>query len=131
MNRYSDIINLPHHVSEHRRHMSMTERAAQFSPFSALSGYGAAISETARLTTQKIELSESQQQALGEKLATLKGEIELTYFIPDLRKSGGEYVKERHTVKRVDGYNQKLILEEGVAVPFEDIYDISEVTGYE
>ena len=96
--QYNDIIDLPHHISTTRPRMSMLDRAAQFSPFAALTGYDAAIKETGRLTGQRIELTEEcravldrKQQVLLENLAE-HPEVSVTYFVPDERKSGGAYV---------------------------------------
>ena len=95
MSKYDDIINLPHHQSKVRPHMSVSDRAAQFAPFAALTGYGDAIRETERLTDRKIELSESQiaelDLRLGELLARIdeKPKVTITYFIADERKAGG------------------------------------------
>ena len=98
MEGYEDIINLPHHVSKTRPQMSMLDRAAQFSPFAALTGYDAAIKETGRLTDEKIEMDEDRKAALDMKQAYLiemideQPEISVTYFLPDTKKSGGSYV---------------------------------------
>ena len=95
---YRDIINLPHHVSSKRPQMSMLDRAAQFSPFAALTGYDDAIHETARLTNDKVDLSEEEKETLDRKQQILLerlGEhpaLTVTYFIPDAKKSGGAYV---------------------------------------
>ena len=98
MGKYDDIINLPHHVSATRPRMSMIDRAAQFSPFAALTGYDAAIKETGRLTDRRIELTEDsraamdrKQQLLVENLAD-HPEVSVTYFVPDERKAGGAYI---------------------------------------
>lgn len=95
---YEDIINLPHHVSSKRPQMPMLDRAAQFSPFAALTGYDDAIHETARLTNNKVDLSEEEketldrkQQILSEKLSNHPA-LTITYFVPDAKKSGGAYV---------------------------------------
>ena len=128
--KYDDIINLPHHVSEKRARMSMTDRAAQFSPFAALTGYDAAIAETARLTEFRMELEESAKAALNEKLRKLAEtvsacpEITATYFLPDARKSGGAYVRVKGRVKKVDVYRERIILVEGMGIPFGDIYEL-------
>ena len=104
--RYDDIIDLPHHVSATRTRMSMIERAAQFSPFAALTGYDAAIKETWRLTDQRIELSEECRAALDRKQMLLldhigdRPEISITYFVPDERKNGGTYVTVTGKVKK-------------------------------
>ena len=111
--QYNDIIDLPHHISTTRPRMSMLDRAAQFSPFAALTGYDAAIKETGRLTGQRIELTEEcravldrKQQVLLENLAE-HPEVSVTYFVPDERKSGGAYVTVAGRVKKVDEYHLK------------------------
>lgn len=127
---YKDIINLPHHVSSNRPHMSVYDRAAQFSPFSALKGYEEEIDETARFTDVKIELDGAQIDELNEKLLLLsehiaeRPEVKVTYFVADTRKEGGEYVIAEGNVKKIDVYGQRLILSQGVIVPFGDIYSI-------
>ena len=95
--RYSDIINLPHHVSVKHPQMSMTERAAQFNPFAALTGYDDAVEETARLTESQAELTESRKAALDEALreilsAETRPQVTIRYFLPDEKKAGGRYV---------------------------------------
>lgn len=127
---YDDIITLPHHVSKTRPPMSMMDRAAQFSPFAALTGYDAAIKETGRLTDEKIELDEDTKAALDMKQAYLievideQPEISVTYFIPDARKSGGAYVTTTGNLKRFDEYERLLILTNGKKIPMDDIADI-------
>ena len=127
---YSDIINLPHHVSKTRTQMSMLDRAAQFSPFAALTGYDAAIKETGRLTDEKIELDEDTKAALDMKQSYLieiideQPEISVTYFLPDTRKSGGAYVTTTGKLKRFDEYERLLILTNGKKIPMDDIADI-------
>lgn len=127
---YSDIINLPHHVSKTRPQMSMLDRAAQFSPFAALTGYDAAIKETGRLTDEKIELDEDTKAALDMKQSYLieiideQPEISVTYFLPDTRKSGGAYVTTTGKLKRFDEYERLLILTNGKKIPMDDIADI-------
>lgn len=108
---YKDIINLPHHVSSKRPQMPMLDRAAQFSPFAALTGYDDAIHETARLTNDKIDLSEEEketldrkQQILSEKLSVHPA-LTITYFVPDARKSGGAYVTISGNLKRLTALN--------------------------
>ena len=105
-NKYDKIINLPHHVSSTRPHMSMIDRAAQFSPFAALTGYDAAVRETARLTEQKIELDEYEKAALDQRILLLQEhlkelpEVTITHFVPDERKDGGKYVSITEAVKK-------------------------------
>lgn len=116
---YSDILNLPHHVSATRQQMSMTERAAQFSPFAALVGYDAAVRETARLTDRRIELDNSEKEALNDKLLCIAEhpgedfEVVITYFQPDSKKAGGAYVDASGVVKKIDEYARQLLLRDG------------------
>ena len=127
---YEDIINLPHHVSKTRPQMSMLDRAAQFSPFAALTGYDAAIKETGRQTDEKIELDEDTKAALDMKQAYLiemideQPEITIIYFLPDARKVGGAYVTVTGNLKRFDEYERLLILTNGKKIPMDDIADI-------
>lgn len=127
---YEDILNLPHHVSKTRPQMSMLDRAAQFSPFAALTGYDDAIKETGRLTDEKIEMDEDRKAALDMKQAYLiemideQPEISITYFLPDTKKSGGAYVTVTGNLKRFDKYERLLILTDGKKIPMYDIADI-------
>ena len=127
---YEDILNLPHHVSKTRPQMSMLDRAAQFSPFAALTGYDDAIKETGRLTDEKIEMDEDRKAALDMKQAYLiemideQPEISITYFLPDAKKSGGAYVTVTGNLKRFDEYERLLILTDGKKIPMYDIADI-------
>lgn len=128
--QYDDIIDLPHHVSSSRPRMSMLDRAAQFSPFAALTGYDAAIKEMGRLTDRRIELSEDSRAALDRKQQLLVDniadhpEVSVTYFIPDERKSGGAYVTVTGNVKKVDDYQRLLVLTNGTNVPFDEILEL-------
>ena len=128
-NPYEDIINLPHHVSPTRPRMSRADRAAQFSPFAALSGYGDAVQETARLTNRRIELDESAKAALDEKLRLLAEVIEdrpeaaITYFLQDRKKAGGEYVTAAGRVKKLDAAAQELVMVNGQTIPIADIVE--------
>lgn len=125
--RYDDIINLPHHVSSVHPHMSMAGRAAQFSPFAALTGYDDAIVETRRLTDEKTEISEDVQAVLDRKMQIVRQrvsehpEIEITYFQPDEKKSGGTYITLCAAVKKFDAYGQVLIMQNGMEIPVTDI----------
>lgn len=128
--KYDDIIGLPHHVSATRPRMSMIDRAAQFSPFQALTGYGAAIQETGRLTDRKIELSEDERILLDMKQQILLDnirecpDVSITYFIPDERKTGGSYVTVTGNVKKIDDYQRLLILTDRAQIPLDEIVDI-------
>ena len=127
---YEDILNLPHHVSKTRPQMSMLDRAAQFSPFAALTGYDDAIKETGRLTDEKIEMDEDRKAALDMKQAYLiemideQPEVSSTYFRPDAKKSGGAYVTVTGNLKRFDEYERLLLLTDGKKIPMDDIADI-------
>jgi len=128
---YDDIINLSHHVSAVHPQMSVANRAAQFSPFAALTGYNDAIKETARLTTERIELSESDISVLDMKLRMLEEliaehpEIVITHYQPDEKKKGGAYITECGTLKRIDGAEHTIILMNGDKVFISDISDIT------
>ena len=109
-NPYADILALPHHQAENRPHMSMHDRAAQFSPFAALTGFDGVIAETGRMTDRKIELSESQKLLLDQKLTLIDDviqdkhhpEITVVYFVPDYLKEGGEYEEYSGLVRKID-----------------------------
>lgn len=128
--KYDDIINLPHHVSKNRPHMSMIDRAAQFSPFAALTGYEDAVRETERLTEQKISLNETEINLLNDKLNFIQENIKsqptvsITFFVPDSRKNGGSYSTVIGTVKRLDTYEKTVIMTDGNVIPVEDILKI-------
>ena len=128
--KYDDIINLPHHVSPTRPQMSMIDRAAQFSPFAALTGYEDAILETGRLTDARIEMTEDELDALNAKYQLLMDtigtglEVSITYFKPDDRKAGGSYLTERDVVKKVDTYNRRILMRNGTCIQMDDVFDI-------
>ena len=130
MNEYDDIINMPHHVSVTHHQMSMHDRAAQFSPFAALTGHSEAVKETARLTNEKIELTEEEISDLNQKLnflnehAAEQPEITVEYFVPDERKSGGAYITVSGNFRRIDEYSQIIIMTRGEGIPIKDIYVI-------
>lgn len=127
---YDDIINLPHHVSKTRPQMSMLERAAQFAPFQALTGYGAAIQETARRTEDKIELGDEEVALLNAKLQILADhlpespEVCITWFKPDDRKAGGSYVSVTGRVQRIDEIAGQIVLCEGEKIPIDSVCDM-------
>ena len=132
MGAYDDIIDLPHPASARHPRMSMAERAAQFSPFAALVGHGAAIRETARLTDRKMELTEDEKAVLDEKLCLLLdtgGEAVFTYFLPDEKKNGGAYVTAAGSIRKLDLLERRVILTNGEIIPLEDILEI-ECEGY-
>lgn len=127
MTEYDDIIDLPRPKSKHEP-MPMSDRAAQFSPFAALTGYGDAIDETARLTDHRTELSEEERAELDYKqqyLATLDAPtVTVTYFVPDERKSGGAYVTHTGVLKRVDEVERMVVFKDGLRVPLDEVMDI-------
>lgn len=126
---YDDIISLPHHVSTKHPRMPLIDRAAQFSPFAALTGLGAALDETARLTDARIELSEERKEEINLALRRLQEqtasgeapEAKITFFCPDDKKSGGTYRTVAGVVKKVDEFEKTLILRDGEKIPFWDI----------
>ena len=128
--KYDDIINLPHHVSKKHPQMSLHDRAAQFSPFAALTGHKAAINETARLTDEKQILSEDVIAKLNEQLNLIKENIStnpivtITYFVPDDRKSGGAYISNTGVVKKINEYNHTVVLTDKTVIPIEQISEI-------
>lgn len=128
--KYDDIINLPHHVSDKRPQMSMQDRAAQFSPFAALTGYDGEIKEAARLTDSKIELDEYEKQEVDEMIQLIlrhigeEFEVIITYFLPDERKAGGSYVDVTGIVKKLDEYERLLVMRDGIKIPIDDILKI-------
>lgn len=127
---YDDIIHLPRHVSRKHPHMATIDRAAQFSPFAALTGHAAAINETARLTDEKVELDEYMKDALRNKLQIIANrlkeqpEIIITYFQPDEKKDGGAYVTAAGTVKKIDEYNRVIVMTDRTTIPIDDITGI-------
>ncbi len=127
---YNDIINNPHHTSKTRKRMSQTNRAAQFAPFAALTGYDAAIGEAARLTETKIELDDKTKEILNMKLGFLKNHIKdrpyvtITYFVPDTQKDGGAYVDYSGNIRVIDETKQTIIFADRTTIPIELICDI-------
>lgn len=131
INSYEDIIHLENPTCRHHQQMSAADRAAQFSPFAALSGFDGAIKETARLTTQRIELDVDARELLDEKLRIVREqlgsqrEVEFTFYQPDGLKAGGAYVSIRGIVKRIDEYEHVIILQDDIWIPIEEIVAIS------
>lgn len=125
--KYDDIINLPRHRSLKHPHMPLADRAAQFSPFAALTGHGDAVKETARLTETKMELNEEAKANLNARLLFLSEnikewpEVSITFFIPDNRKSGGAYNTRTGAIKRIDEYEQTVVMEDETVIQIDDI----------
>ena len=132
--KYGDIIHLPHHVSSVHPHMPVSDRAAQFAPFAALTGYGDVIKETARQTDERPDLSEDEKQELNYKIQLAcalpgeKPEIVLTYFVQDDKKSGGACHTARGKIRRIDPDAGQIILEDGMRIRLDCVVDI-EFTG--
>lgn len=128
MSRYEDIINLPHHQSDKRPHMSNYERAAQFSPFAALTGFDDEINEAARLTDCRPQLTEDQLNSLDEAIQRIseldKPLISVTFFIPDVNKSGGSYRVYTGTLRFLDFGEGKLKFTDNTAIPLDDVVDV-------
>lgn len=127
---YEDIINMEYKKSAKHPHMSLYDRAAQFSPFAALTGHDAAIEETARLTDSKIELDECEKTLIDEKLQNVAyrlnfdPEISVTYFLKDMKKSGGAYFTHTGTVKRIDEIERLVVFVDKMQIPIDDILEI-------
>ena len=131
LKKYDDIINLPHPVSKKHPQMPLLDRAAQFAPFAALTGYGEAVTETARLTDSKIELDEGEIERINAKINYLIDNlkntpaVEITYFVPDKKKKGGKYLTIQGTVKKIDDFENVIIMTDKTIIPFDDILNIS------
>ena len=127
---YDDILHLPHPTSKRHPRMPIADRAAQFSPFAALTGHGAAIEETARVTDRRIELDEDAKEQLDQTLQLLlerideQPEITVTWFSPDKKKAGGQYQTATGKLKRIDSREGRLILTDGNQIPLEDLLEI-------
>ena len=128
--KYDDIINMPHHVSTTHPQMPLHDRAAQFSPFAALTGHEDAIKETARLTDEWMEPDDDRKSELNGKLQELlarigeKPPVTVTYFIPDEQKAGGTYVTVTGKLKKINEYDRMLVLEDGLTIACDRICDI-------
>lgn len=128
---YADIIDLPHHVSPRHPQMSMADRAAQFSPFAALTGHDAAIAETARITDERPLLDESTKWHISDLLqqaaANPQLQLNITYFIPDPRKSGGSYAETCGSIKRLEPIERLILLSDGTRIPIDDVVEVVRV----
>lgn len=127
---FDDIISLPHHVSKKRQPMSMLGRAAQFSPFAALTGYEDAVKETARETEARVELDDEAKEMLDRKLELIRSvlseepEVVFTCFVPDERKSGGKYEDISGAVRKIDSYQRIVVMADGTTIPVDNIVQI-------
>lgn len=128
--KYDDIIDMSHHVSKKHPQMPLLDRAAQFSPFAALTGHAAAISETARLTEECMNLDENNIETLDRKLRFLKEKlvekpiVEFSYFKPDEKKNGGSYVTITGVIKKIDECKHRIFLDDGLCISINDLVKI-------
>jgi len=128
--KYMDIINMPHHVSTKHTPMSRYERAAQFAPFAALTGYEDIIEEEGRITDSRIDINDEAKYILDNKMQILMNDIvnrpivSITYFLPDEKKAGGKYVTLDEKIKKIDILKHTIITESGTVIPTNDIVDI-------
>ena len=127
---YEDIINLPHHISKKHRPMPREARAAQFAPFAALTGYESDVNEAARYTGKRRELGEYETERLNRRINEIRdgihgnAEVIITYFKPDEKKAGGEYLSIGGRVRKIDDYGRTLTLTSGALIPLDDISEI-------
>lgn len=137
VSEYADIIDLPHPVSASHPQMSVYDRAAQFSPFAALSGYEGAIQETARRTEKRVELDESEKSVIDEQLKRIQAmlteqpEVRITYFLPDEYKEGGAYVTATGHARKIETVEHVLILREGDRIPIPDMIAVDIINAAE
>lgn len=130
---YDDIINLAHHVSNKHPRMSLEARSAQFAPFAALTGYDDQVRETARLTNERKELADGLKMILNDKILRIQDKIDtmpevtITYFVPDLRKSGGKYVTVAGKVKKIDEFKHLIVFDNKKEIPIQEIIDIADI----
>ena len=128
--KYDDIIDLPHPTSQNHPRMSLYDRAAQFSPFAALTGHSAAIAETGRLTDRRVELDEYEMARVDAELQRLQELLpggptaSITYFVPDERKNGGSYQTVTGEVKRIDAVNGMIQMADRQLIPIVDVFSI-------
>ena len=136
--KYDDILDCPHHVSSVHPSMPLIDRAAQFAPFSALTGYEEVVKEEARLTEQRVELDEEELERLDQSLQYLKKrlqddretnpDVKITYFCADQKKEGGQYRTVQGKVRRIRQYEKAVELEDRTAIPIKDIVQISRLS---
>ena len=130
-----DIIDMPYHKSEVHQHMSLYDRAAQFSPFAALTGHEDAIEETGRLTVSKADIDESVKEKLDAELIRIIGKIDecpyisVTYYKPDERKSGGAYITYEGNIRKIDEYARTIVMDNEINISFDDIVELKLIQG--
>lgn len=129
MSKYDDIINLNRPVSKHPK-LSISSRAAQFAPFAALTGYDEQVKETARLTSKKVILDEDALEKINNKLDFINKNINdnilvnVTYFIPDKKKSGGRYAEVKGIVTKIKLVEEYITIDNKIIIPMKDIINI-------
>ena len=133
MEKYQSILKQPYQKSTNRKHMSLNDRAAQFAPFAALTGYEESIHEVARLTNKKQNLSQEAKSIINAKLQfiitnNLQEEVLFTYFIPDSKKQGGKYVDIKKVVKRIDEVNREVFFVDRTSIHIDMILEIRSST---
>lgn len=128
---YGDIIDLPHHQSDKRAHMSLHDRAVQFAPFAALRGYDDEIAETARTTNSKVELSAEETDRINDNIKIIieniksTPRVKITYFVPDEKKDGGEYVSKKGCVRKIDEVERVIHFTDNTNILIDDLYQIN------
>lgn len=127
---YEDIVNLPRHISKVHPQATMADRAARFSPFAAISGYEDMVKEVARVTEERIDITDATKELLNEKMNMIiefldeQPEVTITYFEPDKKKDGGAYVSITGTVKRIDEYERIVLMSNDKKIRIDEIYAI-------
>lgn len=130
MGKYDTIINLPYNGVKKHTKMPIEERSAQFAPFAALTGYDGQIKEKARLTSERIEIDEEFKEILDTKIQIINenisnnSKVEITYFVPDSKKAGGEYITVTNIVRKIDNFNRCIVMENNIKIPIDEIIDI-------
>ena len=132
LEKYKDIINLPHHVSKKYPQIPLKDRAAQFGAFAALTGYQDEIKETERITINRIELDEEEKLNLNNKLKLIQDNIQnnprvkIKYFVPDVKKDGGKYIEVFGKILKVDEYKREIIMQDKTKIPIREIIEIKD-----
>lgn len=128
---YDDIIDMEHFTSKVHPRMSMEARAAQFAPFSALTGYEESVKETARLTDEKIEIDDGLKEMINNRLLIIEEKLKsnplvaITYFVPDKKKKGGKYITSEVHIKKIDNIELKITTKENIYININEIINIS------
>ena len=131
--KYDDIIDLPYPYPSKHKKMTLYDRAAQFAPFAALTGFEDQIDETGRYTEKRIEITEERRGILDSKLEEILNEapdslIRVSFFVPDKEKDGGSYSIYKGRIKKIDQIERKLVFEDGKCIALDDITDLGRET---